>query len=284
MTALPHDVAVAARHWRLENLWQIADTASSMVWRARTTDAKPVVLKALKPAGTEERAGFDFLAWRNGAGSVRLLDRSGDMGLLEDGGERTLEEFHARHGETPSNEILATVLKHMHGPGAAPPPASFVPLELRFSSLFEVAANASSSDLDELLAWAAAHARALLDSQASIKPLHGDLHHGNVISADETHWLAIDPKGLVGDPAYDAANIFGNPLGRRDLICDPDRIDALATTLGAAVGCDRNKILRFAAAHAALSLCWLREDGLSTRSPMAQERMMLARQIRKMIG
>ena len=33
--------------------------------------------------------------------------------------------------------------------------------------------------------------------------LHGDLHPWNILSADREPWIAIDPKGVVGDPAYE---------------------------------------------------------------------------------
>jgi streptomycin 6-kinase len=35
--------------------------------------------------------------------------------------------------------------------------------------------------------------------------LHGDYHHGNVLAGDRMPWLAIDPKPLVGERAYDLA-------------------------------------------------------------------------------
>ncbi len=35
--------------------------------------------------------------------------------------------------------------------------------------------------------------------------LHGDYHHGNVLAAERMPWLAIDPKPLVGERAYDLA-------------------------------------------------------------------------------
>jgi streptomycin 6-kinase len=31
--------------------------------------------------------------------------------------------------------------------------------------------------------------------------LHGDLHHENILAAEREPWLAIDPKGVVGEPA-----------------------------------------------------------------------------------
>jgi streptomycin 6-kinase len=34
--------------------------------------------------------------------------------------------------------------------------------------------------------------------------LHGDLHHDNILK-DGDHWLAIDPKGIVGEPEFEIA-------------------------------------------------------------------------------
>lgn len=45
----------------------------------------------------------------------------------------------------------------------------------------------------------------LLASQPEQLVLHGDLHHGNVLGGERMPWLAIDPKPLVGERAYDLA-------------------------------------------------------------------------------
>ena len=58
-----------------------------------------------------------------------------------------------------------------------------------------------------------------LESRADLKKtmsqprtvlLHGDFHPGNVLAAAREPWLAIDPKPLLGDPAYDLAQWLGN--------------------------------------------------------------------------
>lgn len=41
--------------------------------------------------------------------------------------------------------------------------------------------------------------------------LHGDVHHGNVLNFGARGWLAIDPRGLVGERAFDHANLLCNP-------------------------------------------------------------------------
>lgn len=50
-----------------------------------------------------------------------------------------------------------------------------------------------------LLAW-------LVETPPEPVVLHGDLHPANVLRATRRPWLAIDPKGVVGDPAYDCAS------------------------------------------------------------------------------
>jgi len=39
---------------------------------------------------------------------------------------------------------------------------------------------------------------------------HVDLHFANVLAADREPWLAIDPKGLLGDPAFESVTVLWN--------------------------------------------------------------------------
>ncbi len=41
--------------------------------------------------------------------------------------------------------------------------------------------------------------------------LHGDLHHDNILQNNDD-WLVIDPKGVIGDPAYEVAAFIRNPI------------------------------------------------------------------------
>ncbi|MFF0342121.1 aminoglycoside phosphotransferase family protein [Kribbella sp. NPDC004875] len=38
--------------------------------------------------------------------------------------------------------------------------------------------------------------------------VHGDFHARNILRADREPWLAVDPKGYVGDPAYDGGTLL----------------------------------------------------------------------------
>jgi streptomycin 6-kinase len=54
-----------------------------------------------------------------------------------------------------------------------------------------------------LVAEGALLLRALPASASRTVMVHGDFNPGNVLSAGGQRWLAIDPKPMIGDPAYD---------------------------------------------------------------------------------
>ncbi|GAA1388030.1 aminoglycoside phosphotransferase family protein [Kitasatospora putterlickiae] len=58
-----------------------------------------------------------------------------------------------------------------------------------------------------LLTEAGETATALSASATERFLLHGDFHHGNVLAADRAPWLAIAPRPLAGERAYDLARL-----------------------------------------------------------------------------
>ncbi|MGH2543769.1 MAG: aminoglycoside phosphotransferase family protein, partial [Ardenticatenaceae bacterium] len=101
----------------------------------------------------------------------------------------------------------------------------------------------------------------LLDSMAEPVLLHGDLHHYNILAAERAPWLAIDPKGVIGEPAYEVGALLRNPLPHFLDVPQPRRllarrVDQLAETLGF----DRERIAGWGMAQAVLSAWWTYED------------------------
>ena len=96
--------------------------------------------------------------------------------------------------------------------------------------------------------------------------LHGDLHHDNVLHATREPWLAIDPKGLVGDPGYETAALLYNPWpDRRDrelLLLVPARIEQLAAGLAMAL----DRVVAWGFVKAVLSEVWRCGSGMPPRS------------------
>lgn len=65
----------------------------------------------------------------------------------------------------------------------------------------------------------------LIDTSPPPVFLHGDLHHGNILAGPSGSWITIDPKGLYGDPNFEAAAFLRNPT---DDLGDANHMNALA--------------------------------------------------------
>jgi len=247
-------------HWRIVGARLVSDGIGGKVWRAERAHSGLAALKQASPAALREIDGAaGFLRWADGDGIVRLFGRSGDLLLLEWAGEDTLAAHLERHGDDSATLIAAEVLQRLHTARDAPPPAALTPLHETFAALFLKAEADSRAGRRTQFVEAAARARALLSSQRDVRPLHGDVHHANILSSPRG-WLAIDPKGLIGEPAFDAANLFCNPL-KGDLRFHEDRAFAMAAILSRALGCTPGRLLDHAFAFAALSAAWHLEDG-----------------------
>ena len=51
----------------------------------------------------------------------------------------------------------------------------------------------------------------LIATSATPVLLHGDLHHDNIIKKGND-WVVIDPKGVIGEPAFEVAAFIRNPI------------------------------------------------------------------------
>ena len=60
----------------------------------------------------------------------------------------------------------------------------------------------------------------LCDSQSRVRLLHGDLHHHNVLFDSQRGWVAVDPKGVVGEVEYEVGAALRNPYEKPELLTD----------------------------------------------------------------
>ncbi len=254
------DAPAFPARWKVSAPELIAETFSSRIWKVRREDGSPAVVKALKPFDdvADELRGEHFLAWRRGEGAVRLLGRDGHSMLLEYAGERMLSHVLAEDGDDAATSIAADVMVKLFSPGKDPFPREFQPLRERYASLFRKAAADRDEAVASIYVEAAAIADRLLDNPHDIRPLHGDLHHENILHGPRG-WLAIDPKGILGDPGFDAANMFYNAPGHDEICSDPERIAQMAEVFARTLGQTPASILDHAFAWGCLSSSWHHE-------------------------
>jgi streptomycin 6-kinase len=242
------------RFWNLVADDSETETSSSWVLPVRRGD-EAATLKVLKP-GSDERNAALLLRYFDGDGAVRLLASDAHALLMERAtGSRSLKAMTLSGQDTAAAEILAHVVEKLHARRDQPPPAELTPLKQWFSALF-----ARESQVPILRRCAAA-ARRLLTSERDIRPLHGDLHHDNVLDGGPRGWLAIDPKGVIGERAYDFANLIGNPWPHGEIVHDPERMQRVSAIYAAGSGLDVERIRAFAFAHAGLAASWDMDDG-----------------------
>jgi streptomycin 6-kinase len=248
--------------WKITGAVLVAETFSSLIWKVTRADASPAIVKDVKQFDDmgDELRGAHLLAWRQGNGLVRLLGRHGNSMLLEYAGDRHLSEGLYAENDAAATEVAAEVMRELHAPSEIAPPKDLQPLGERFVALFAKAERDRANGLPSPYVDAAEAVQRLFEDGGEQQPLHGDLHHDNILHG-ERGWLAIDPKGLLGDPCFDAANLFYNPLERDDLCLSPERIAGMAGTFSRMMRQDPRRLLDFAFAYGCLSAAWHHEDG-----------------------
>lgn len=91
--------------------------------------------------------------------------------------------------------------------------------------------------------------------------LHGDLHHWNILSANRLPWLALDPKGLVGEAEYEVGALMRNKFPEHgDQAAIQKQASRRLDILHEVLGFDRRRMLDWTIAQGLLSAWWTYED------------------------
>ncbi len=215
----------------------------------------------------EERQAAALMDWWGGRGAARVLCREDNVCLLERAtGTARLSEMARLGRDDDAVRILCSVVEQLHVPRAQPPPG-LVPLSHWFHDL-EPAATTHGA----VLTRCAETARVLLTEPLDIHVLHGDLHHGNVLDFATRGWLAIDPKGLLGERGFDFANIFLNPdlaMPETPVATIPAVLEQRLAIVTHAASLQRRRLLQWILAWTGLSAAWLLNDGMA--APVNQQ-------------
>lgn len=270
--ALPRLIEDALGRWGLQ--------PAGAVWTGQTAvvvpvqrDGRPLALKVVWP---HPEAFAEHLALRHwdGCGAVRLVAADPPTGTL------LLErldpecDLHTLPIDAACR-VVGQLLAHLHvpAPPSIPPLSGFVDRHL--VTVARLAADGSvprriavraRALADDLLADAAAAADARIAGEGgddgARRLLHTDLHFANVLAADRSPWLAIDPKPMAGHPGFEIQPLLRNrvdELGsgstfrwsirrRLDIVCD-------------AAGIDVDSARYWSLVHTALQIGWAAAAG-----------------------
>ncbi len=220
-------------------------------------DDRPVVLKVTKNAGDEGRSG-EVLEAFEGKGVVEIYDRTQGTVLLERLTPGTpLARIALDGNDDQATQILANVIRAM-----SPRPVHTIPTVQDWAKAFERYVACGDTQIQRSLLLEAHRVYlALCRSQVRQRLLHGDLHHYNVLFDSSRGWVAIDPKGVLGELEYEVGAALRNPYERPELFTEPPAILKRVRTFAHELDLDPRRVLAWGFAQAVLSAIWMVEDG-----------------------
>jgi streptomycin 6-kinase len=222
-------------------------------------DGVPLVLKLLNAGSDEYKSAWVLRHW-NGEGAVRLVEADAGVVLIE----RAIpgDDLTGLVGPGRDDEATLALCEAMAKLNRPAPRAGFR----------TVADWGQSFDRDRAVALASGMDGALIDraealffdlcaTQGPPILLHGDLQHFNVVRDAARGWLAIDPKGVLGEAAYETGAMLRNPNDDPGQCADPAVIARRVGIICERLGYPRDRVLGWAFSQWVLSILWAIEDG-----------------------
>jgi streptomycin 6-kinase len=220
---------------------------------------QPAVLKILTDA-SDEASAPRWLRHFAGRGAVRVLREDRGAVLLQRAVPGTwLAEYVADGRDEQATHIIADVLLRLHH-GRRPPAGWPTLLDWAEGFTRQRARPIHRRLPQRLLDTGEGMFRELAASQGKQFLLHGDLHHGNILADKGEGWLVIDPKGVIGESAYETASAIRNPVEFYPFQLDSAFMSRRVAVFAERLGVERDRILGWFIAQAVLSACWSIED------------------------
>ena len=258
---LPALITSCEERWSIRALPPFPNLSYNYAAPAIRADGGQAVLKLGVP-NPELTSEIEALRLYDGHGIAQLLEGDAAQGAL------LLERLQpgttlvSMDDDEQATVIAAGVMRQLWRP--VPPDHPFPTLERWTQALRNIRDNfdGGTGPLSEhLVDMAQQLLRDLLATPTGEVLLHGDLHHDNILQAERQPWLAIDPKGVVGEPEYEVGALLHNPLPKLLQMPHPGsvlarRIDILTEQLGF----DCQRVVAWGIVNAVLSACWSVED------------------------
>lgn len=266
--------------WRLEKRveelvrdWGVVvqdtlETQSSFIAFGKRGD-QSVVLKVIRRPGDEWRCGAVMAAF-DGMGMARVYEYIEGAVLLErlnPGLQLAGAALDGRDEE--ATEILADVIDRMSRSCESSDEPSrekfkaFVSAQDWGKGFQRYLASGDRQIPARLVTQARQLYFDLCASQRSVRLLHGDLQHYNVLFDSDRGWLAIDPKGVVGEVEYEIGASLRNPYEKPELFASSETVERRLRCFEAKLKLNYDRALAWGFAQAVLSAIWSVEDGFA---------------------
>jgi streptomycin 6-kinase len=244
-----------------------------------TRSNQPVVLKALRRPGDEWRCG-EVLDAFDGKGIVRVYQHIEGAVLLErlDPGTQ-LVDMVLNGRDKEATDIVVEVMQKMSHPSESS--KSFATVEDWGKGFERYLASGDNQIPISLVELGQQRYWELCSSQKSTRLLHGDLQHYNILFDSGRGWLAIDPKGVIGEIEYEIGASLRNPYERPELFASTRTIEKRVKRYEEKLMLNSGRALAWGFAQTVLSAIWSVEDGCAVdpRDPF----LVLANALRPML-
>ena len=202
LESLPKTVLRLSQKYGLSNLVPVDSLSYNYVLSGVQGDC-PIILKlGLDNAALKQE--YAALKAFSKSGAAKVLAKEDGMILLEQVLPGALLKSYFPQSDQEATHIACDVMKLLHQ-APIPESSNFPHVNKYFETLnkdYEIPTKYLSK------------ARIMFDHliQTSGKPflLHGDLHHDNILKNRDS-WMVIDPKGIIGEPAYEIPTFIYNP-------------------------------------------------------------------------
>ncbi len=257
---LPERITALCERWGVTLGEAFAYPSVNLVMPGTLADGTPVVLKATCDAA-ELVPEMTALRLADGRGLVPLIDIEPEGHVYLMGRAMPGDELIDHPDDDEASRILARTMAALW---QAPPPDHALPTVAGWGEGFRRMRERFDGGTGPLPAELTGRAERmyadLVATSAKDVVLHGDLHHYNVLR-DGDGWSAIDPKGVVGEPAFEVGAMMRNRLPdlddtdtarahllrRLDIVAEETRLDA-------------DRLRKWTVAQALLSAWWVIED------------------------
>ena len=264
LARLPGSLAQLAERWRLTvGKPFVGDGSAAWVAPVTTANGTRAVLKIGRPhmEAMHEIAALRF--W-DGSVTVRLLDadeRLNAMLLEECAPGNSLRDATEAEQDAVIGRLLPQLWRSPSGWVGFRPLSDMIEYWIE-----ETIADADQWRMPLQVERGIDALRSLCKTTTDHSLLFTDLHAGNVLRAQRSEWLAIDPKPFVGDPAFDATQHLLNCSGR--LRQSPKAtVNSFADILG--VSRERVRLWTFARAAAEPRSDWDNDDWTELANALA---------------